>query len=294
MSPVRRRLYMGVGGAILATFVALPMMSGKPRQHSEPTALSRYDLERRPTVQWKLPNRLREISGLAMTADDRLLAHDDERAIIYELDLEAERIGKVFALGDPVVRADFEGVAVVGDTVYLVTSGGRLYETREVEDGAHARFNTYDTGVGSRCEVEGLAFEPDDRSLVLVCKTVSGDLLKGSVALFRWSIDRHALTPDSPLLIDRDAITDEIPGRSFNPSGIERHPDSGTYFVVAARQEVIVELSLLGDVLDIARLRGGTHRQAEGISFNSEGDLLLGDEGAGRRARLTIYRSLSR
>ena len=39
-------------------------------------------------VQWKLPGRLREISGLALTSDERLFAVADEKAIVYELDYQ--------------------------------------------------------------------------------------------------------------------------------------------------------------------------------------------------------------
>jgi uncharacterized protein YjiK len=280
----------GIGAAaIVAAGAALPVLRAGPSQHSDPTALSRYDFREEASAQWRLPNRLREISGLATSADGRLFAHNDERAIVYEIDYKEGRLTKAFALGDPIARGDFEGIAVVGDTVYLITSGGRLYETREAADEQRTRYNTYDTGVGGICEVEGLALEPTDRSLVLVCKTVDDDELKGSISIFRWSVDRHELTDDSPILIDRDLVTDQIPGKSFNPSGIERHPLLGSFFVVAARQEAIIEISPAGELLGIAELRGKRHRQVEGIAFSPAGDLLLSDEGSGRRARLTIY-----
>jgi uncharacterized protein YjiK len=287
-------MYTGLVAAVLVILFALPLLSADAHQHSDPTVLSRYDLREAPAAQWKLPNRIREISGLATTADGRLFAHDDERAVVYEVDYQEGRLTKAFAFGDPAARGDFEGIAVVRDTVYLVTSSGRLYEGLESSDGERSHYNTYGTGLGDHCEVEGLAFEPGDRSLILICKTVDGDQLKGSIALFRWSIDQRTWTDDSPILIDRDAVTDEISGKSFNPSGIERHPESGTYLVVAARQEVIVEVTLQGDVLAIAKLRGRTHRQVEGIAFSSNGGLLLGDEGSGRRARLTVYEASRR
>src|SRR5262245_54963359 len=61
-----------------------------------------------PDVQIQLPQRLREISGLAVTPDGRLFAHGDERAALYEIDPERGRILKSFSLN---VRGDFEGLA---------------------------------------------------------------------------------------------------------------------------------------------------------------------------------------
>ena len=54
-----------------------------------------------PAQQRRLPRRLREISGLAVTSDGRLFGHDDERAVIYEIDVEGGQIVKSFAIGDP-------------------------------------------------------------------------------------------------------------------------------------------------------------------------------------------------
>jgi hypothetical protein len=75
-------------------------------------------------MQWKLPKRLKEISGLALTPDERLLAITDEQAVVYELDYAEGRVIKSFWLGDPIVRGDFEGIAVLEDTVWLLTSDG--------------------------------------------------------------------------------------------------------------------------------------------------------------------------
>jgi uncharacterized protein YjiK len=255
----------------------------------ESSALSRYRFTAETATQWRLPSGLREISGLATTPDGRLFAHDDEKAVIYEIDYGSERVVKAFALGDVTQRDDFEGLAVADNKFYLVSSYGRLYEAAEGADGERMLFNTYGTGVGRQCEVEGLAFEPVDRSLLLLCKTARTKELEDFVAIYKWSLDRRSLTADSPLLIPLEAVTDHIKGKSFNPSGIEIHPLTHTYFVVAAKQEAIVEVTPAGAVRAVIELPGKVHRQVEGIAFVPVADLLLGDEGQGGRGRLTLY-----
>jgi len=276
--------------AVLFSVAAIADADPSSRQQSEASALSHFDFGADPALQWRLPDRLREISGLAMTPDGRLLAHDDERAVVYEIDYAEGELAKAFAMGDPTARDDFEGIAVVDERIFLVSSGGRLYESAEGADGERVLYNTYGTGVGKNCEVEGLAFEPNDRTLIMVCKTTDGDELEDSIVLYRWSLEERAITADSPILIDRDAVTDAIPGKSFHPSGIERHSTAGTYFVVAAREEAMAELNLAGDVLGVAELEGRANRQVEGITFTAGGDLLLASEGGGGRARLSLYR----
>jgi uncharacterized protein YjiK len=269
--------------------LALSLEGSRGVEQAPESALARYALDR-PASQWRLSRRLREISGLATTHDGRLLAHDDETAIVYEIDADDGGLVKAFALGDVPAVGDFEGIAVADDRIFLVTSSGRLYETREGDDDDRMLYNTYGTGVGRSCEVEGLAHEPSDRTLLLLCKTPRRKRYDDFIVIFKWSLDRRSLAPDSVIAIPRQAITSRIDGKAFRPSGIERHPDTGTYVIVAAAQEALAEVTRDGDVLDVRELSRKLHQQAEGITFSRDGALVIADEGEGRRARLTMYR----
>lgn len=271
-----------------AAFLACRSNPAIEAQESAP-ALSDYDLASGPEEQWRLPGRLREISGLAVTPDDRVFAHDDERGVIYEIDPVEGRLVKAFGLGDVTASDDFEGLAVAGNRFYLVSSNGRLYESYEGEDGERMLFNTYGTGAGRSCEIEGLAFEPTDRTLLLACKTSRDPELGESVHIYRWSVDERAMASDSLIRISRAALTADLPGERFSPSGIERHPITGHYFIVAAREQAIAEIDRSGGVVSVTAFPDGAHRQAEGITFTADGSLLIADEGGSGRARLSRY-----
>lgn len=109
------------------------------------------------------------------------------------------------------------------------------------------------------------------------------------MAIYRWAVDERRLVPGARAVIPESDFAERLEGKRFQPSGIERHPVSGNYFIVAARQRAVAEVSPDGRVLAVERLRARRHRQAEGITFAGDGALLLADEGAGRRARLTVY-----
>ena len=252
--------------------------------------LESFDLEE-PARHLKLPRRLREISGLAMLAGDRLLAHDDEKGVVVEIDHRDGSIVKDFKLGGPrgLVADDLEGIAAAAGRLYLVSSSGRLYEFGEGADGATVSYNRYETGVGRFHEIEGVAYDPDQRVLLLISKNPKNPGQGDQIALYRWSLDTRRLVEDGRVLIEAAALARRIDRKKFQPSGIERHPVSGNYFVVAARQHAVAEITPQGKVLAVKELKAGRHRQAEGISFASDDTMIIADEGAGKRATLSFY-----
>lgn len=271
-----------------------PTIDDLPVDNNETTqiniSLENYDLEVEDTPQWKLPGRLEEISGLAMTADNRLLAHNDEKAVIHEIDYINGKIVNEFQLADvkDPVTDDFEGIATTEDKVYLVTSSGRIYECREGAAEESVLFNVYTTGVGRDYEIEGLAYDESHQALLLMCKNARNKDLEDQLVIYFWSTDEKQLMEDSHIVIPINEFTRHIDEKNFQPSGIERHPVSGNYFVVAARQKAIAEITPAGQVV-AAKQFPQAHRQAEGITFAADSTLIVADEGAGKKARLTLY-----
>ena len=242
-------------------------------------------------MHWALPRRLQEISGLAMTSDHRLLAHNDEVGVVFEIDYRDGSIVKEFQLADMAdpVADDFEGIAVADGRIYLVTSAGRLYECREGDAGESVLFRVHATGVGRDCEIEGLTYDAGRRELLLMCKDARSEDLAGRLAMYRWSVDEQRLSADPPTVLPVRDFARRIGSNRYWPSGIERHPASGNYFVVAARQGAIAEMTPAGEVLAARRFTAGWHRQVEGIAFAADGALIVADEGGGGRASLTVY-----
>lgn len=254
-------------------------------------SLESYDLKVETATHWKLPGRLYEISGLAMTLDNRLMAHNDEKAVIYEIDYQNGVIVKAFQLADikNPENDDFEGIAIVNDQVYLVTSSGRIYESSRGAEGESVLYNIYATGVGRDYEIEGLAYDATQQVLLLMCKDARRADLKEQLVIYHWSIDEKQLVEDAHIVIPVTEFTRHIEGKEFQPSGIERHPVSGNYFVIAARQGAIAEVTPWGQVVAARQFPAQWHRQPEGITFTADGTLIIADEGSGKKARLTLY-----
>jgi len=247
-------------------------------------SLDHYDFAHR-TSRFDLPGRLDEISGLAVTPDGRLFAHDDERARVYEIDPRAEKVGKRFTLGDPSIRGDFEAIAVVGERFFILTSHGLLYEFREGGDGAEVPYRLTDTMLGAVCEAEGLDYDPGEDRLLVACKVSAPD--RDELVVHRLGLD-PGKEPLPSIVIPRDALRARDLDPDFAPSAIAVDPD-GTLLLASARTETLIEVDRSGQVLGGVHLSHDRHPQAEGLAFGADGTLYISDEEHGHDARITAY-----
>ena len=253
-------------------------------QQPGPTLPERHEFDRR-TARFDLPGRLEEISGLAITPDGRLFGHDDERALVHEIDPVAGGVGKRFSAGMPPLSGDFEGMAIVGERFFLVTSSGILYELREAGDREEAPYRASDTGLGAHCEVEGLDHDPVDDVLLFACKATRPD--RGVLVVHRLPLD-PARPRLPPLEVPREQLVDHGLDAGFEPSSIAADP-TGSLVMASAVTESLIEIDRTGRVLSAVRLSRGGHPQPEGLAFGPDGTLYIADEQNGQEARITVY-----
>jgi uncharacterized protein YjiK len=271
--------------AMAGVFVAAPVIAD-----AEQGLLDTFPLTLETTQQWKLPGRLKEISGLALTADGRLFALNDEIAVIYELDYVNGSVLKAFAFGNPVVRADFEGIAWLDGKIWLTTSSGVLYSGNEGADGEQVPHRKQKTGLGKQCEIEGLTASAALHSLFLVCKRVKKKADVDGLKVFSWSIDDARLDEGSTFVLPRRKIRTRLGTDKFNPSGIALAPQNGNFLILASRQRALVETTPQGTLVSARTLPlASRHRQPEGIEITADARLLIADEGGSRKARLAVY-----
>ena len=275
---------------IVRSAIAIVLTLGASACGKSPSSPERAGLQATDAVRWNLPKRLNEISGLALSADDRLFAHDDERAVIYEIDWHDGRIVKAFALGEPTVADDFEGIAIADRDFYLVTSDGILYRATEGSDGAHVPYQRIDTGSGRRCEIEGLAYDRPRNVLLLGCKTPRETELKDRVSVFAWSPERRAIDEKASFSVPEWPFTTPLGTPQFDPSSVEVSRDGSRLYLLAGRQHALAEVEPNGNVVAVTRLSAKRHRQPEGLAIGPAGELIIADEAGGGRATLAIYR----
>lgn len=297
---------------VLATLLAVAAC-GQPQSDSPPGASADTMAARAARIQqalaepdsgadgaalarWLLPPDLDEISGLALTVDGRLLAHNDQEGTVWEIDYRRGVLVKRFALGRRPIKGDFEGIAIASDRIFLIGSNGKLYEFREGANGERVDYTVHDTRLGSECEFEGVAFDPGLNSLLLACKSAKGK--HDSLVLYRWKLQSGDGKRLSRLTVPIANVIGLNEWKELHPSDITIDPFSGNYVLVAAQERALIEITPTGEAIS-ARPLPGEHVQAEGVAITREGMLILSDESAGngaprsgRRpaAAVTLYR----
>jgi uncharacterized protein YjiK len=107
--------------------------------------------------------------------------------------------------------------------------------------------------------------------------------LDGYVALLAWSLRDRQPDPERDIRVPAPA------GKTLNPSGLTRCPQSGHLIMVAARQRALIEVDDAGVLHRLVKLPDGLkHRQIEGVEMTAQGDLIIAEESK-ERGRLSVY-----
>jgi uncharacterized protein YjiK len=241
-----------------------------------------------PLARWVLPASLKEISGLALTSDGRLLTHGDELGVIWEVDYRRGVLVKRFVLGNGEVKGDFEAITVANGHVFLLASNGKLYEFPEGADGAHVPYHLYDTGLKKECEFEGIAFDPASNALLLACKHVHDKGLRDELVIYRWSLaDSGAHL--TQLTVPMASVIGANPWKTVRPSDITIDPFTGNYVLLSSEQQAIISITPAGAVVFVRTLPPG-HHQPEGLAITKDSILIISDEARQAPPSITLYR----
>jgi len=242
-------------------------------------------------TSFNLPDKLTEASGLAVAGPDSVFAHNDEFAIIYEFRLGDGKVLRAFALGKPTLEGDFEGIATGQGRVFLVTSDGLIYSVMPGKDGERVPYRVYDSGIGPRCEIEGLSQAPEPGELLLMCKRFRNDNHDALLEAYRWRIGEDHAEQQPYLSVSLDGLLKKNKDRAeFRPSGLEFYPACQQYYIVSARNQMVLVLDRSGALVAQRKFKAKRHPQAEGIVVMPDGRVVLADEGSrSRKGRISVY-----
>jgi uncharacterized protein YjiK len=245
-----------------------------------------------------LPDVLHEISGLTYIDSTIFACIQDEKGILFFYDLAKNEINheiKFFSKGD------YEGIARVKDTIYVLRSDGTLFEISDFKSDS-VIVTPYPTNVPSK-DNEGLCYDSENNRLLIACKehTGKGDLSKDERYIFgfdliskrlveepAFSFDIHLLKEyaknhniDLPLKKNKKGSSAE-PVLRFRPSAIGINPVTDKIYLLSAEDYLLFIFDRNGNIDQMVRLNADLFNQSEGITFFNNGDMLISNEGKGK------------
>lgn len=240
--------------------------------------------------QLKITSKLNEISDLTTSKDNLIFAVNDEVGIIYKLDPSTGKVKKRFFLGKWTTEADFEGITVAKDFIYLITSDGVLYKVKEGNNEEAVDYEVIKLPFSSKFDIEGLHYDPELNGLLILPKEYSGKKYKNHRAIYLYSFESNSVLKEPIISISLNKLKKKFGIKDFYPSGITKHPVTNNYLIVSARDKnAIVEVDRTGKIIEAINISEKTHRQPEGITILSDLTLVISDEGAGKKPTITRY-----
>lgn len=239
-----------------------------------------------------MPKELEEISGISLSEDGKYFAAvQDEEGILFWVDKNTGKVEREVSFWE---KGDYEDVAVVGKTTYVVKSSGTIFEIPE--DGKDVKKYNFEN-LNSKNDVEGLAYDAKNNRLLLACKNDAGSENSNARAIYAFDLKTNTLEEKPVYVIKADVVQEflkPLPNTSakvdllesfqsddmqFAPSAIALHPQTQDLYLLSAIGNVLLVLDANGQVKHAEKLKKKIHAQPEGICFDANGTMYISNEG---------------
>ncbi|PSR52316.1 hypothetical protein AHMF7605_01655 [Adhaeribacter arboris] len=229
--------------------------------------------------KWDMPAVLKEVSGIAYLGPNRFACVQDEAGTIFIYNTATSQIEKQIPFGG---SGDYEGITVTGESAYVVSSDGKLYEIADLEQDK-PKVKTYVTSLTAEQNVEGLCYDKKQNRLLLAIKgsEINDPNFKG---IYAFDLASKKLKSEPIYKIDlRDptfaSISSKKPNAHMQPSEINVHPVTGDIYLTEATKPKLLILDNSGKIKNLLILNTAEFSQPEGLTFSPTGDLFISNEG---------------
>ncbi len=263
-----------------------------------------YDLSK-PDFTFQLPDILREISGLTEIDSTTFACIQDEKGILFIYDIFKNKIVKQYSFS---VDGDYEGIARVGSSMYILRSDGTLFEILNYQL-ANFKMNTFATGIQASNN-EGLCYDASTNRLLIASKgkIAKGPEYKDKRAIYGFDLKTKKLIANPIFEFDLQtvkqyAVANKInlptaekkknqvaePIIKFMTSAIAVHPITKKLYLLSAADHLFFIFNSNGAIEHLEPLNPKIFNKAEGITFIANGDMLITNEGQSKKPTLLRF-----
>lgn len=232
-----------------------------------------------PDQYIELSEKLDEISGMVLMSDSVICSVQDEKAVIYYLDINSGDIIDQFDFGKD---ADYEGITYNESHFYVLRSDGNIFKV-----GTKKKAKEYKFKEDGKFDFEGLCLDQENNRLLVACKEHGHKKQEDYFFIYSFSLDSKEYEKEPAFKIKRDQVHP-----NFKPSAISLHPN-GNIYVLSSFSKTLLILSPEGKILNKVQLSENVFHQPEGIAFNSKGDLFISNEKSGSTPNILKFKTTS-
>jgi len=229
--------------------------------------------------KWELPSQLTEISGMAYISQNQFACIQDELGTIFIYNTASQKIEREIPFGPP---GDYEGIAIAGQTAYVVRADGKLYEVANFM-GSKPDVRQYNTPLTVKHDVEGLCYDPDNNRLLLAIKGKEPHT-EDYKGIYGFDLTTKKMASAPVYKIDlTHAIWNDIKEKKVSnimqPSEIAIHPTTGDLYITDGANPKLLIMDTSGSPKALHHLSKSDFKQPEGIAFTPGGELYISSEG---------------
>jgi uncharacterized protein YjiK len=271
---------------ILASLIFLCCTPKNTTVETRYTLPEGYQLENHSKV--KLPDELNEISGV-FWSEDFLWAVDDEHGDLFQIDPKDGSLKNRVKFGKD---EDFEDLAIVGDTAWVLRSNGDLYRVTNFLQ-TNPQTEVFEFPQKGKRDFETLIKKPNEHALMIICKNCEWDK-KGESSVFEFDRTTGSFkeSPVQTLKFNKvEGMESGFPDKkpSLEPSAAAFHPLTGELFILSSAGKWLMVTSPDFSPKSIHALDPELFGQPEGISFDVDGTLYISNEGQNKKPNLLIF-----
>lgn len=229
----------------------------------------------------KLEMKLREISGLAWDKKRRqFIAEEDNTGQIYMLNEGTKSVTATYKFGE---KGDYEDIALMDTTVYILRSDGTIFKY----SGSDSETEMGKLGLPGTNDFESMYYDHNQKALVLICKNCAVDN-QNKISAFAWYPDSIGFSTKPIFQIDVAEIERLSPQKTsrFQPSAAAIQPKQQKLYILSSKSHQLAIADLNGKVEGVYMLIPKIFPQPEGICFKGNGDMYISNEGGKGRATI--------
>jgi uncharacterized protein YjiK len=237
----------------------------------------------------KLDLKIKEISGVVWdNHKDQFIAHNDEKGTIFYLDKNNAGIVKEFQFSTS--KGDYEDIAMAKNDIYVLRSDGLLYKIVTDSAGSQKSFDLGKIELSGQVDFETLYYDPERDALIMLCKNCASDDKK-LVSAYAYYPDSIGFVNKPIYSIDVAKVKELSPRETsrFQPSAARIHPVLKKLFILSSASNQLVIADMDGNVEGVYMLSRKLFPQAEGLTFKSNGEMFISNEGVSAKAELLKF-----